>query len=181
MKALILGTIAFALVNLPAGAQQGLPSSMPSVKGTPQVAFSLRSVDIKLGTGELLTPRKCVYANYTGWLTNGSKFDSSLDTMPNGKRRTPIAFAQGAKRVITGWDVGFEGMRVGGSRRLFIPYQLGYGEAGRPPVIPAKSELVFDVELMALADTLPRTVPVPKGQTPPPPKCPTWAEVSLAK
>ena len=71
-----------------------------------------------------------------------------------GKPRDPISFPQGARRVIAGWDLGFEGMKVGGQRRLFIPYQLAYGEAGRPPVIPPKAELIFDVELMAVADTL---------------------------
>ena len=83
--------------------------------------------------------------------------------------------------MIAGWDLGFEGMRVGGRRRLFIPYQLAYGEAGRPPLIPPKSELIFDVELMAVADTLPRAEPTPRGQTAPAPQCPTWASVSVAK
>ena len=122
-------------------------------------------------------PGNCAFAHYTGWLTTGTKFDSSRDTMPNGQPRTPTSFPQGARRVIAGWDLGFEGMRVSGRRRLFIPYQLAYGEAGRPP-IPAKSELIFDVELMAVADTLPRAEPTPRGQTAPPPQCPTWADVN---
>ena len=79
--------------------------------------------------------------------------------------------------MIAGWVFGFEGMRVGGQRRLFIPYQLAYGEAGRPPLIPPKSELIFDVELMAVADTLPRSAPPPAGQTASP-QCPAWADVS---
>jgi peptidylprolyl isomerase len=116
--------------------------------------------------------------HYTGWLTDGKKFDSSHDTMPNGAPRTPLAFPQGSRRVIAGWDLGFEGMRVGGRRRLFIPYQLGYGEAGRPP-IPPKAELIFDVELMAVADTLPRAgEPPARGQTAPAPQCATWANVN---
>ena len=158
-----------------------LPSSIPAVSGTPQVAFALRSLDVKAGTGAAMAPRKCAYAHYTGWLTNGNKFDSSRDTTPDGKPRTPISFAQGARRVITGWDLGFEGMRVGGQRRLFIPYQLAYGETGRPPTIPAKAELIFDVELMAVADPLPRAEPTPRGQAAPPPQCPTWAVVSAAR
>jgi peptidylprolyl isomerase len=155
-----------------------LPASIPPASGEPRTAFALRQIDIAPGTGALAEPRKCFYAHYTGWLLDGKKFDSSRDTAASGKPRTPISFPQGAHRVIAGWDVGFEGMRVGARRRLFIPYQLAYGEAGRPPVIPPKSELVFDVELMAVADTLSRAEPTPRGQTPSPPRCPTWAAVS---
>ena len=131
----------------------------------------------------MVAPRQCIYTHYTGWLTDGTKFDSSRDTMPNGRPKMPLTFAQGVRRVIAGWDLGFEGMRVGGQRRLFIPYQLAYGEAGRPPVIPPKSELIFDVELLATADTL-RTADIPArtdstNRRPPAagPQCPTWAAV----
>jgi len=135
-------------------------------------------IAIAPGGGAVAKPRQCFYVHYTGWLTNGTKFDSSRDTASNGTPRTPISFPQGARRVIAGWDLGFEGMRVGGRRRLFIPYQLAYGESGRPPTIPPKSELIFDVELVAIADTLPRAEPTPRGQTAPPPACPTWSVVS---
>lgn len=155
-----------------------LPTTIPPVDGKPSIAFALRRIDVAEGSGALVAPRKCLYAHYTGWLTDGKKFDSSRDTMPNGRPREPISFPQGARRVIAGWDLGFEGMRVGGRRRLFIPYQLAYGEAGRPPTIPAQAELIFDVELMAVADTLPRAEAVPRGQTAPPPQCPSWAAVS---
>ncbi len=158
-----------------------LPAPIPSVEGKPRTAFALRYIDIAVGTGAVVAPRKCVYAHYTGWTTDGKKFDSSRDTMPDGKPRSPIAFAQGARGVIAGWDVGFENMQVGARRRLLIPYQLGYGVPGRPPVIPAKAELIFDVELMAIADTLPRTEAVPRGQPASPPRCPTWATVSAIK
>jgi peptidylprolyl isomerase len=154
-----------------------LPPQIPPVAARPAVAFTQQQADIVVGAGAAYAPRKCIYAHYTGWLTNGTKFDSSRDTMPNGRPRTPIAFAQGARRVIVGWDVGFEGMKVGGQRRLFIPYQLAYGEAGRLPVIPPRSALIFDVELMAVADTLPRTSPAPGS----PPQCPTWASVSTPR
>ncbi len=160
---------------------QPLPASIPVVSGTPKVAFALRMLDIKAGTGASMAPRKCVFVHYTGWLTNGTKFDSSRDTMPDGKPKSPLVFAQGARRVIAGWDVGFEGMQVGAQRRLFIPYQLAYGEAGRLPVIPARAELIFDVELMAVTDTLPREAATARGQQAPPPACPTWAAVSGAK
>jgi peptidylprolyl isomerase len=140
----------------------------------------LRYVEVAPGSGALAEPRKCFFAHYTGWLTNGTKFDSSRDTMPNGQPRTPLSFAQGARRVIAGWDSGFEGMRVGGKRRLLIPYQLAYGELGRPPVIPPRSELIFDVELMAVSDTLAASSPPPTPSAQPGPRCPTWADVSRA-
>ena len=158
-----------------------LPAPIPEIPGNPRTAFALRYIDITTGSGALAAPRKCFYANYTGWLTDGKKFDSSRDTTPAGKPRDPISFPQGSRRVIAGWDLGFEGMRVGGQRRLFIPYQLAYGEAGRPPAIPPKAELIFDVELMAIADTLARSEPTPRNQQAPPPQCPTWLDVSARR
>jgi peptidylprolyl isomerase len=109
--------------------------------------FSLDYVDTVIGKGELLQPGKDLSVHYTGYLPDGTKFDSSVD------RGEPISFPYGQHRVIQGWDTGFEGMHVGGKRRLFIPYQLAYGEAGHPPTIPAKSWLVFDVELVGQGDT----------------------------
>jgi peptidylprolyl isomerase len=151
---------------------------IPAVQGAPQTAFSLRYIDIAKGTGDLAAPRKCLYAHYTGWLVNGKKFDSSRDTAPDGETRTPLAFPQGARRVIPGWDSGFEGMRIGGKRRLIIPYQLAYGELGRPPEIPPKATLIFDVELMGVADTVMHPTPSPKPAITPPPKCPEWSSIS---
>ena len=119
--------------------------------------FSLDYVDTKVGTGPVAQAGKFLTVHYTGYLVDGTKFDSSVD------RGDPISFPYGQHRVIEGWDTGFEGMHIGGKRRLFIPYQLAYGEAGKPPTIPAKSELVFDVELISQSDT----APAPK--TPPPP------------
>lgn len=171
--------LAATLVLAACGRSTSLPPQIPVVAAPVQIAFTQRQVDIRPGTGDAAQPRKCLYAHYTGWLTDGTKFDSSRDTMPNGQPRTPIAFAQGARRVIVGWDVGFEGMKVGGQRRLFIPYQLAYGENGRPPVIPPKAELIFDVELMAVADTLP-TAQVQNPRPGQGPQCPTWAAVKPA-
>src|SRR5690606_38088118 len=159
-----------------AGRSGSLPSSIPQVDGRAREAFALRVIDVSPGSGAAVEPRQCIYAHYTGWLTDGTKVDSSRDTTDSGEPRTPIAFPQGARRVIAGWDVGFEGMRVGARRRLFIPYQLAYGERGRPPVIPPRAELIFDVELMAVADTLPRTA-APPGPGSTPPRCPEWADV----
>lgn len=121
-----------------------LPASIPAVPGPLHTQFEMRYQDIKIGTGEPAMPQQTYTVHYTGWLYDGTKFDSSVD------RNQPFDFVQGQKRVITGWDIGFEGMRVGGKRRLFIPYQLAYGELGRDP-IPPKANLIFDVELLAVS------------------------------
>lgn len=104
----------------------------------------LKSEDIVVGTGVEATAGKTVSVHYTGTLTNGSKFDSSLD------RGKPFDFPLGAGRVIKGWDQGVAGMKVGGKRRLTIPPELGYGARGFPPVIPPNSTLIFEVELLAV-------------------------------
>lgn len=156
--------------------------SIPPVSGQTLTAFSLRYIDIATGEGALAAPRKCYYVNYTGWLSNGMKFDSSRDTMANGKARSPLSFPQGARRVIAGWDAGFEGMRVGGQRRLIIPYQIAYGELGRPPRIPPKATLIFDVELMGVADTVMHpAVAGPRPAVAPPPKCLNWTAIAPAR
>jgi peptidylprolyl isomerase len=138
------------------------PPGAPKVVGLPKTMFTLRYVDLVVGKGELAQPRKFYTVNYTGWLPDGTKFDSSED---HGE---PITFPYGARRVIAGWDVGFEGMHVGGKRRLYIPYQLAYGELGNPK-IPGKSNLIFDVELVGQSDS-PPVEPGPGAQTPPPAK-----------
>lgn len=119
--------------------------------------FSLDYVDTKVGTGPLAEAHKWYTVHYTGYLLDGTKFDSSVD------RGEPISFPYGAHRVIEGWDTGFEGMRIGGKRRLYVPYQLAYGEQGHQQ-IPPKAELVFDVELIAQNDNQPTP---PKPPTPP--------------
>ncbi len=136
-----------------------LPPGVPPAAGTVQTALALRYIDTQPGTGDLVTPGEFLTVHYTGWLAaNGTKFDSSLD------RGEPITFAQGAHRVIPGWDGGFVGMRVGGKRRLFIPYQLAYGDAGHPPVIPPASDLIFDIELVAAGATAPGATPASPPQ-----------------
>jgi hypothetical protein len=119
--------------------------AQPVVDGAPTELATLRYIDIAQGTGEPAAAGKRFTVHYTGWLKDGTKFDSSVD------RKEPIDFVQGRRQVITGWDIGFEGMKVGGKRRLFIPHELAYGEAGSGP-IPPKAELIFDVELVAVAD-----------------------------
>ena len=102
----------------------------------------LKYVDEKEGTGKEAKAGDTVEVHYTGWLKDGTKFDSSKD------RGTPFSFKLGQGRVIKGWDEGVAGMKEGGKRKLIIPYELAYGERGHPPVIPAKAELTFDVELL---------------------------------
>ncbi|MCO4771434.1 MAG: FKBP-type peptidyl-prolyl cis-trans isomerase [Deltaproteobacteria bacterium] len=96
------------------------------------------------GDGVEAIPGRDVTVHYTGWLTNGTKFDSSHD------RVQPFTFRLGAGQVIKGWEQGVEGMRVGGKRKLTIPPNLGYGRFGSPPVIPGNATLVFEVELLGV-------------------------------
>jgi len=114
-------------------------------EGEPTVTASgLQIIDIEVGTGDSPQSGQTVEVHYTGWLADGTKFDSSLD------KGQPFSFVLGAGRVIAGWDEGVASMKVGGKRRLIIPPELGYGASGYPPVIPANAELTFDVELLAI-------------------------------
>jgi peptidylprolyl isomerase len=154
MKRLLSVTLALTVAGCMLHREASLPAPIPAISGEKrEIEVELEYIDFVKGTGAVAEPRKCIYTHYTGWTTDGRKFDSSRDTMPNGRPRDVFSFNQGLRRVIMGWDMGYEGMRVGGKRRLIIPYQLAYGEAGRPP-IPPRATLVFDVELLGLADTL---------------------------
>lgn len=102
----------------------------------------LKYVDTIVGTGASPTPGRTVTVHYTGMLTNGAKFDSSVD------RNRPFSFRIGQGAVIKGWDEGVMTMKVGGKRRLTIPPNLAYGPAGQPPAIPPNATLIFDVELL---------------------------------
>jgi peptidylprolyl isomerase len=130
-----------------------LPPGVPPVATPLQTAFALQFQDIEIGSGVEAQPGQLYTVHYTGWLAfDGSKFDSSID------RGEPVEFTQGTGQVITGWDQGFTGMRVGGKRRLFVPYQLAFGVFGEG-VVPPKADVIFDVELVAV-----------HGMTMPPPR-----------
>ncbi len=100
--------------------------------------------DVTVGEGNEARAGQHVLVHYTGWLTDGRKFDSSKD------RREPFEFRLGAQEVIAGWDEGVVGMKIGGTRKLTIPPQLGYGARGAGGVIPPNATLLFEVELLAL-------------------------------
>ena len=103
---------------------------------------ALKVEDTKEGAGAAAAKGDAVEVHYTGWLTDGTKFDSSKD------RGQPFSFPLGAGRVIKGWDEGVTGMKAGGKRQLRIPPALGYGDTGAGGVIPPKATLIFDVELL---------------------------------
>jgi peptidylprolyl isomerase len=109
-----------------------------------QTVTGLGYVDLVEGTGAKAAAGDSVTVHYTGWLKDGSKFDSSVD------RGQPFAFALGRGRVIKGWDEGVATMKVGGKRRLIIPAHLGYGDRGAAGVIPPGATLVFEVELLGI-------------------------------
>jgi len=129
-------------------APAGPPFSIDAAEWKPLGNEGLKVWDVKEGTGEPCPPGATVTIHYTGWLTNGTVFDSTkpeLSPRPtDGKPATwPLT------RLILGWREGIPGMKSGGIRRLYIPYMLGYGEGGYPPNIPPKADLLFEIELIA--------------------------------
>jgi peptidylprolyl isomerase len=170
----------------------GVPApGIPAVKTPKNTLFSLRYQEIEIGKGAVAEPNKMYKVYYTGWLgangraDDGRKFDSSYDHPgppakdkdgkpvmgDDGKPKLdapqPMPFPQGFGRVIPGFDQGVSGMKIGGKRRIFIPWQLAYGAKGRPgpdaanPGIPPKADLIFDVTLVDVTD-----LPMPSAHPP---------------
>ena len=125
--------------------QEQVAAPVPAAAGSViTTASGLKYEVLKPGTGAVAQPGQMVAVHYTGWLTNGTKFDSSVD------RRQPFDFKLGKGQVIRGWDEGVAGMKVGEKRKLTIPAELGYGARGAVGVIPPNATLVFDVELLGV-------------------------------
>lgn len=141
---IILGVIAVIIVAL---AAFFLFQSLRGPDNKPQgveEAQDLQIEDIEAGDGPIVQNGDNVVVHYTGWLTNGKKFDSSLD------RGQPFEFTVGSGSVIQGWEKGLLGMQVGGKRRLIIPPSLAYGDQGVGNIIPSNSTLVFEIELIEI-------------------------------
>jgi peptidylprolyl isomerase len=120
------------------------PPGVPRLDGELRTERGVQYLDEVVGTGPAPAQGKSITVHYTGWLTDGTQFDSSRD------RGEPIVLRFDAGQVIPGWDIGLGSMRVGGKRRLIIPSELGYGANGAGEAIPPDSTLVFDVELVAV-------------------------------
>jgi FKBP-type peptidyl-prolyl cis-trans isomerase len=143
LPATLILTLAFAATGC---TKKENTTSSATTANTPQGAAvtDLKIEDLKPGTGAEAKAGQQVSVHYTGWLTDGKKFDSSVD------RGQPFKFLLGGGQVIQGWDKGVAGMKVGGKRKLTIPPQMGYGERGAGGVIPPNATLVFEVELLGV-------------------------------
>jgi FKBP-type peptidyl-prolyl cis-trans isomerase len=139
--AAVLGAVAFSAGRVRADEKTEKAGKEGKVVRLPD---GLKYEDMKVGEGAQPKTGQTVSVHYTGWLTNGTKFDSSVD------RGKPFEFMLGRGQVIKGWDEGVATMKVGGKRKLTIPPSLGYGDRGAGGVIPPNAELVFEVELLKI-------------------------------
>jgi FKBP-type peptidyl-prolyl cis-trans isomerase len=140
LRALLIVVLFVVGCSSPAAAPQSQPNNSTAKEVT--MPDGLKYTDEQVGTGAEATTGKTAVVHYTGWLMDGTKFDSSLD------RNQPFSFPLGAGQVIKGWDEGVQGMKVGGKRTLIIPATLGYGARGAGGVIPPNATLKFEVQLL---------------------------------
>lgn len=143
---------------------QAASGTIPPVSGERHATGGIEYIDIVEGGGEPVRSGQCAYLHYIGWTESGRVFDTSRDTT-GATMLPPLTVPLGTKLVIAGWDAGIPGMRIGGTRRLFIPYRLAYGEVGSPPMVPRRANLIFDVELVAIGHAT---------RTATKPTCPAW-------
>jgi len=139
---LMMGLVILVASGCSGGTQGEKEEAAPSKRVATE--SGLEYEDLVVGTGPSPTPGQMAVVHYTGWLTDGKKFDSSHD------RNKPFEFPVGRGRVIKGWDEGVATMKVGGKRKLWIPPELGYGARGFGKVIPPDSDLIFEVELLEI-------------------------------
>jgi FKBP-type peptidyl-prolyl cis-trans isomerase/DinB superfamily len=123
-----------------------LPAPVPPVDGAVQESPKVHFIDVRTGSGPMAGASQRYSLLYTGWLRDGKKFSAVMDP------KEPFVFVPGRRQVIAGFELGFDGMRVGGKRRVFLPYQLAYGVRGNPPGVPPRAELIFDIELLSVED-----------------------------
>lgn len=144
LRRVFLAGAVLALGLIGCGDDSFAPELGVDLEAMTETASGLMYQDLVVGDGDTAQSGDTVSVHYTGWLKDGTQFDSSVD------RGTPFEFHLGAGQVIPGWDEGVAGMRVGGKRKLVIPPELGYGDRGAGGVIPGGATLVFDVELLEI-------------------------------
>jgi FKBP-type peptidyl-prolyl cis-trans isomerase len=138
----VLTVLVVFVVNKPSPTPDTSDTITPEENKAMDEVKELKIEDLKVGSGKEAVSGSKITVNYSGTLLNGTKFDSSYD------RGVPFSFTLGAGEVIAGWDQGFEGMKVGGKRKLTIPSSLAYGKTGAGELIPPDATLIFEVELL---------------------------------
>lgn len=154
-------------------------SAAVAAASAPKGPGDLGITDTRVGTGARATSRQCLYVHYVGLLADGRKFDSTRDPLPTGQIAEPVAFELGTNAVMAGWEKGLVGMQVGGLRRLWVPYRMAYGAGGQPPAIPPRTDLIFDIELMAVVAPLPNSSNAMRAESAK--TCPAWSSVSRGR